>query len=102
MNESGKISSVIEDHVEGLAILESLDGLLHAPDFDNNISLTFSNLVDEDDASSPDVFLLSLTLPGEDGNTGSGDSSSGLVLGGEDLEESQKHVSSTDIEQTVK
>jgi len=100
VNESGKISSVIEDHVEGLAILESLDGLLHAPDFDDNISFTFSIIVDE--AGSPDVFLLSLTLPGEDGNTGSGDSSSGLVLGGEDLEESQKHVSSTDIEQTVK
>jgi len=34
---------------------------------------------------TPDVFLLSLTLPGEDGNTGGSDSGSSVVLSGEDV-----------------
>jgi len=46
VNKSGEISSVIEDHVEGLAVLESLDGLLHAPDFHSNLSFTFSYLAE--------------------------------------------------------
>lgn len=34
---------------------------------------------------APDVLLLSLSLPGEDGDTGSGDGSGGLILGTEDV-----------------
>ena len=51
MNEGGEISSVVENHVEGLSVGETSNGLLHAPD----------------------VLLLGLSLPGEDGYTSSGD-----------------------------
>ena len=51
VNEGGEISSIVEDHVEGLSVGETSNGLLHAPD----------------------VLLLGLSLPGEDGNTGRGD-----------------------------
>lgn len=91
MDKSGKISSVIEDHVEGLAILESLDGLLHAPRFQRFSISTTSFVRIREERDSPDVFLLGLTLPGENGNTGSGDSSSGLILGREDLQETKQY-----------
>jgi len=51
VGESGEISSVVEDHVEALSVREALDGLLHAPN----------------------VLLLGLSLPGEDGDAGGGD-----------------------------
>jgi len=35
--------------------------------------------------NTPGVFLLGLTLPGEDGDAGGGDGSSGMILGGEDI-----------------
>jgi len=63
VDESGKISTVIEDQVERLAGGESVELLLEAPV----------------------VLLLGLALPGEDGHTGGGDGSSGVVLGGEDV-----------------
>ena len=81
VNEGGKISSIVENHVEGLSVGETSNGLLHAPD----------------------VLLLGLSLPGEDGNTSSGDTrkkgvseeienrvrgdsrGGGLILGGEDV-----------------
>jgi CheY-like chemotaxis protein len=56
VNEVGEITTVVEDHVQGLAILED-EGLLNAPN----------------------ILLLSLTLPGIDGDTGSGDGSGGMV-----------------------
>lgn len=59
----GQVTSVIQDHVEGLAFGESLQGLLNAPK----------------------VFLLGLALPGVDGDTGSGDGSGSVVLSGEDV-----------------
>lgn len=63
VDEGSKISTVVEDQVEGLAGGERLELLLEAPV----------------------VLLLSLALPGEDGHTGSGDGSGGVVLGGEDV-----------------
>lgn len=51
MNHVGEITSVVEDHVEGLASGEGSQGLLN----------------------TPEVFLLGLALPGKDGDTGRGD-----------------------------
>jgi len=63
VDESGKITTIIEDKVELLAILESVELLLNAPD----------------------VLLLGLTLPGEDRDASSGNSSGSVVLGGENV-----------------
>ena len=63
VNEVGEITSVVEDHVQGLASGEGSKGLLN----------------------TPSVLLLSLTLPGIDGDTGSSNGSGGVVLGGEDV-----------------
>lgn len=63
VDEGGEVTTVIEDEVELLAVLEGRELLLQAPV----------------------VLLIGLTLPGEDRNTGSGDGSGGVVLGGEDV-----------------
>jgi hypothetical protein len=63
VDKGGEVTTVVEDEVELLAILEGEELLLKAPL----------------------VLLLGLTLPGEDGDTGSGDSGGGVVLGGEDV-----------------
>jgi hypothetical protein len=63
VDQVGQISSIVEDHVEGLSVGESTEGLL----------------------DTPVVLLLGLSLPGKDGNTGGSDSGSGVVLGGEDV-----------------
>jgi hypothetical protein len=63
VDKCGKISTVVEDQVEGLSGGERLELLLEAPV----------------------VLLLGLALPGEDGHTGGGDGSGGVVLGGEDV-----------------
>jgi len=63
VNEAGEVTAVVEDKVESLAILEGLELLLE----------------------TPVVLLLGLTLPGEDGNTGGGNGSGGVVLGREDV-----------------
>jgi len=63
VDEGGEVTTVVEDEVELLAILEGLELLLE----------------------TPLVLLLGLTLPGEDGNTRSGNGGSGVVLGGEDV-----------------
>ena len=63
VDESGQVTTIIEDDVEGLVVLESNQLLLQAPL----------------------VLLLGLTLPGENWDTGSGDDSRGVVLGGEDV-----------------
>lgn len=63
VDEGGKISTVIEDEVEGLARGERGELLLEAPL----------------------VLLLGLTLPGEDRGTTGGNGGSGVVLGGEDV-----------------
>ena len=63
VDEGSEVATVVEDQVQALAILESSELLLKAPL----------------------VFLLSLALPGEDGDTGSGDGSSGVVLSREDV-----------------
>jgi hypothetical protein len=63
VDECGKITTVVEDQVQALAVLESGELLLEAPL----------------------VLLLGLALPGEDGNTGSGDGGGGVVLCGEDV-----------------
>ena len=51
VNEIGQITSIIEDHVEGLSVFESSNGLIDAPE----------------------VLLLRLPLPCEDRNTRGGD-----------------------------
>jgi len=51
MDQSRKISSIIKDHVERLATLESGNRLLN----------------------TPNIFFFGFTLPGEDRDTGSGD-----------------------------
>ena len=63
VDEGGQVTTVIEDEVELLVILEGRELLLEAPV----------------------VLLLGLTLPGENGNTSGGNGSSGVVLGGEDV-----------------
>ncbi|GMT30686.1 hypothetical protein PFISCL1PPCAC_21983, partial [Pristionchus fissidentatus] len=62
VDEVGEVSSVIEDHVEGLSVGPD-DGLVDAPL----------------------VLLLGLSLPGVDRDAGSSDGGGGVVLGGEDV-----------------
>ena len=57
MDKVGEISSVVKDHVQGLAVGED-EGLLDAPD----------------------VLLVGLPLPGVDGHTDSGDGGGGVIL----------------------
>ena len=59
VDEVGEIATIVKDHVQGLAIGED-EGLFNAPD----------------------VFLISLSLPGVDGHTHSGNGCGGVVLGG--------------------
>jgi hypothetical protein len=63
VDESGQVTTVIEDEVKALVVLEGLELLLQAPL----------------------VLLLGLALPGKDGDTGGGNGSSSVVLGGEDV-----------------
>ena len=63
VNVGGKVTAVVEDHVQRLATGETLDGLVN----------------------TPDVLLLGLALPGEDGNASNGDGGGGMVLSGEDV-----------------
>jgi hypothetical protein len=63
VDKGGEVTTVVEDEVELLAILEGKELLLQAPV----------------------VLLLGLTLPGENGDTSSGNGGSGVVLGGEDV-----------------
>lgn len=63
VDKGGKIATIVEDEVQRLAVLEGGELLLEAPL----------------------VFLLSLTLPREDGHTGCSNGGSGVVLGGEDV-----------------
>ena len=58
-----EVTTVVKDQVQRLATGETLDGLVN----------------------TPDILLLGLTLPGEDGNTSSGDGGGGMVLSGEDV-----------------
>jgi len=63
VDEGSQVAAVVEDQVEVLAVLEGSELLLEAPL----------------------VFLLGLTLPGEDGHAGSSNGGGGVVLGGEDV-----------------
>merc|ERR1719500_173683 len=71
VDEVGEVASVVEDHVQGLAVGED-EGLLDAPD----------------------VLLVGLSLPGVDWHTDSGDGCGGVVLGGEDVAGAPCDVSS--------
>lgn len=51
MDKTGEITTIVEDHIERLSTLESRKSLLNAPE----------------------VFFLSLTLPGINRNSGGGD-----------------------------
>ena len=63
VDKGGQVTTIVEDEVERLAILEGSELLLQAPV----------------------VLLLGLALPREDGDTNGGNGSSGVVLGGEDV-----------------
>ena len=63
MDKGGKVTAIIENHVQGLTTREACDGLLDAPV----------------------VLLLGLALPRVDRNTSRGDGGSGMVLGGENV-----------------
>ena len=58
MDEVGEVTSIVEDHVQGLAVGED-EGLLDAPH----------------------VLLVGLSLPGVDWDTDSSDGCGGVVLG---------------------
>jgi hypothetical protein len=63
VNERSKVTTVVEDQVQGLAIPEGSELLLQ----------------------TPVVLLLGLALPGEDGDAGGGNGSRSMVLGREDV-----------------
>lgn len=67
VDEGGEVTTVIENEVELLVVLEGKQLLLKAPL----------------------VLLLGLTLPGENGDAAGGDGGGGVVLGGEMLQEVQ-------------
>lgn len=71
VDEGGQVTTIVENEVQLLAILEGNQLLLQ----------------------TPVVLLLGLALPGKDGNTGSGNSGSGVVLGGEDVAGSPGNLS---------
>jgi len=62
VNNVGKITTIVKDHVEGLTVREE-QGLLNAPD----------------------EFLISLTLPGVDRDTSGSNGSSSVILGRENV-----------------
>jgi hypothetical protein len=76
VDESGKVTTVVEDQVQALAVLEGGELLLEAPL----------------------VLLLGLALPGEDGDTGGGNGGSGVVLGGEDVARCPGELSTEGLE----
>lgn len=59
MDDGGQVTSIIKDHVQGLATGKALDGLLHAPL----------------------VLLLGLTLPGKDGDPSGSDARNAMSPG---------------------
>ena len=63
VDEAGQVTTVVEDEVELLVVLEGRELLLQAPV----------------------VLLLGLTLPGEDGDASGSNGGSGVVLGREDV-----------------
>ena len=63
VDKVGEVTSIVEDHVQGLAIGED-EGLLNAPD----------------------VLLISLSLPSVHGHSNGGDGCGSVVLGGEDYQ----------------
>ena len=58
MNKGGQVTSIVKDHVQGFATLESGEGLLNAPS----------------------IFFLSFTFPGEDWNTGRGNATHQIIF----------------------
>ena len=71
VNTGGQFTTVVEDEVKFLAILEGRQLLLQAPV----------------------VLLIGLTLPGEDGDTSGGNGGGSMVLGGEDVAASPGNLS---------
>lgn len=61
MNKGGEVTSIIKDHVEGLATCKASKSLLNAPL----------------------ILFLSLALPGKDGDAGGGDTKHELVSSSE-------------------
>jgi hypothetical protein len=59
VNDGGQVTSIIKDHVQGLAAGKAFDGLLN----------------------TPLVLLLSLALPGEDGDASGGDARNAMSSG---------------------
>ena len=63
VDKVGEVTTIVEDHVQGLAIGED-EGLLNAPH----------------------VLLIGLSLPRVHGHSNGGDGCGGVVLGGEDYQ----------------
>lgn len=76
VDEGSQVTAVVKDDVETLVILEGSELLLQAPV----------------------VLLLGLALPGEDGDTGGGNGSGGVVLGGEDVARGPGELSTEGLE----
>lgn len=76
VDEGSQVTAVVKDDVETLVILEGSELLLQAPV----------------------VLLLGLALPGEDGDTGGGNGSGGVVLGGEDVARGPGELSTKGLE----
>jgi hypothetical protein len=76
VDERGKITAVVEDQVQALAVLEGCELLLKAPL----------------------VFLIGLALPGEDGHAGGGNGGGSVVLGGEDVARGPGKLSTEGLE----
>jgi hypothetical protein len=76
VDERGKVTAVVEDQVQALAVLEGRELLLQAPL----------------------VLLLGLALPGEDGHAGGGNGGGRVVLSGEDVARGPGELSTKGLE----
>jgi hypothetical protein len=76
VDKGSEVTTIVEDQVQALAVLEGSELLLEAPL----------------------VLLLGLALPREDGNAGSGNGSGGVVLGGEDVARGPGELSAERLE----
>ena len=76
VDEGSEVTTVVEDQVQALAVLESCELLLEAPL----------------------VFLLGLALPGEDRYAGGGNGGGSVVLGGEDVARGPGELSTEGLE----
>lgn len=81
MDQVGEVSTIIENHVEGLFAKKALSVL-------SKVSVVISYLsVGEEDGllNAPHVLLISLSFPGKDRNASGSNGSSSMILGAENV-----------------